>query len=62
MSRLLFFLPFAIRHLYEDCTFLNTIAAGKKFPENTVISSQTNYLDLTLIETIATARKSINSL
>jgi hypothetical protein len=47
-------------HLYEDCTFLNTTATGKKFQKKTRISSQANYLDPTLNEKIATAAKTIN--
>jgi hypothetical protein len=39
---------------------LNTSATGKKFQKKTRISSQTNYLDLTLFKKIATAAKTIN--
>jgi hypothetical protein len=46
--------------LLEDCTSLNTTATGKKFQKKTRISSQTNYLDLTSDEKIATAAKTIN--
>jgi hypothetical protein len=53
MSRLLFFLPFAMAALLINVLALNTLAGGKKFPKRHAYSIGNNHLDFTPPKTIA---------